>query len=515
MTLPRIKLHRMSRTFLCFLSCSVIFTIILVVSFASIKFISTEPAKKDALQNFGYAFNLAKHGIYSIDGVYSMPADDADLKPSMKREPLPNVVLAAWLRLTAPNSLKLTVSEANRGENVRWAKFSNIIWICIIIVLVFISVNDFTKSMMLAVLASAVCAYWMVLLSGMIDRLYTEPQAAATILGSSYLLALSVRRSSVGLGLAAGVVGGCVALTKAVALYVLPFVALGMMVLLVLRGRRLLPGLLIGIAFLFGSSLVVGPWIARNTILFNESQISTNAGKVLYVRMLYDGMTSSEYRGSFYVWAPSGVKHLFEKYLGFKRSDLEEGGSLRRLTRGKMLPQDKLAIQKHKPELATTYYNQTKAELKRRIHIFAKQGHPDRTRAAQQDMKSEAVASILEMPLDHLTVSLPIAWRGIWVRGLAPWLAFVCFLSLLALPIIGIAMRRWEYVAFSLLPLGIYAIYSLGSHHITRYTLPIVPTMFVAIAVIFGLMAHAALNLVPPSTVSRLHNGLTHRGNHQ
>jgi hypothetical protein len=271
---------------------------------------------------------------------------------------------------------------------------------------------------------------------------------------------------------------------------------------------------MIGIAFLFGSGVVVGPWIARNSILFNESQISANAGKVLYVRMLYDGMTPSEYRGSFYVWAPSKVKSLFEKYLGFKRSDLDEGGSLRRLTRGKMLPQDKLAIQKHKPELATTYYNQTKAELRRRADILAKQGHPDPSLAARQELQSEAVASILKMPVDHLAVSLPIAWRGIWVRGLVWWSALVCFLALLALPIIGIAMRRWEYVAFTLLPLGIYAIYSLGSHHINRYTFPIVPTMFVSTAVIFGLIAHTTLNTLS-STVSRPHNGLTDRGKHQ
>lgn len=442
--------------------------------------LTPEPAKADAESNLAMAFNVAKHGIYSNAGSTS------NLSPTMRREPLPNLVLAAWMFVSTPVSIADTYSDLNRGAHIQRLKLINILWASGVTALAFLIVFTLTGSGIFSLLAAA--AQLPVLLSNpsVIDQLMTELPAACMILGSCYLTVLSVQRGNISLALGAGILTGAAALIKAVIFYILLPLALGLAILLYLRKRSAMKGLILAVVFLLGSIIVTGPWIARNAFVFGEPRLTTRAGLILYKRMLLDNMTTEEYRGSFYAWAPSEVRHLFEHAFGYKPSDLEPGGALQRLNRKLRLPEDRIAQQEGRPELASNYYSMMRAERRRQYNAFGGQEYS--LNAAEQAMETEAKSWILSHPLDHLALMVPLAWRGMWVSRVPVTWAPILLLSLLAAPWMGLAARRWDLVAFSLLPVAIFAISTGATHNIPRYTIPIVPAMVISATVLGWLI---------------------------
>jgi 4-amino-4-deoxy-L-arabinose transferase-like glycosyltransferase len=340
------------------------------------------------------------------------------------------------------------------------------------LVLIFLITLALTGSDVVALLTALIA---IPLITKGIDRFNTEIPATCLILASCYAMLLLLEKPTLLRGFVAGLCLGAAILTKAIILYVFPFVAIGSVILTCLQLDSVRGALAIVAVMVAGTALIVTPWIARNATLLDEAQVANRGGPVLYKRMLLDNMTWEEYRGSFYVFAPNNVRSLLERTYGFTRDDIAAGGSLQRLNRSLKLPTDVLAVKEAVPDLATTYQYKMLAKRARLAREFGNQLLGDR------EMMHEAFSWILTHPLQHLSLVAPLAWRGMWVRTIPTWLVPIALASLIVAPFVGWAMRRWDFVAFSLLPVGIFFAYAGVSHFIPRYSEPLVGAMLICL----------------------------------
>ena len=449
--------------------------------------ITTEPAEKDAVENLANAFNLAFHGVYSSD------EESAELNPTMRREPLPNFVLAAWMSVLPLSSVE-DFASINRGVNIQRLKLINVFWALGVLLFAYLAVWSATRSIFAASLTSLALVPF-VLTPGLIDRLMTELPAACLFAAASYFIMLTVQKGTALAAIAAGIAGGLSALTKAVAFYLLPVVAIGLLVILLMQRSALRKTLMLPALFLAASLLVTAPWIARNAIIFGEPQVASRAGSVLYMRMLYDNMTDVEYRGTLYAWSPPSVRKYVGAVLGYKPSDLDLGGSLQLLNRNLFTPDDRVAQRDGRPELATSYYSMARAERKRQANALKDESNS--ALAAERSMQETATNWIVAHPTQHISLMFPLAWRAMWMPGIPVWLAPPMFLALLLLSFVSLRLRRWDLMAFSLLPLGILLICLAATHCIPRYLAPILPEMYVAAGVLMYLALRSARSLLP------------------
>ena len=460
---------------------------IVLIGFLAARGITSEPAEKDAAENLANAFNLAFHGVYSSDD------EPTDLDPTMRREPLPNFVLAAWMSIL-PLSSAEDLDGVNRGVNIQRIKLINVFWALGVLIFSYLTTWSLTRSIFAASLTSLALIPF-ILSPSLINRLMTELPAACMIAATSYFIMLTVKKEAAAAALAAGVAGGLTALTKAVVFYLLPAVAIGLLVILLMQRLPLRNALLLPFFFLATSLLVTAPWVARNAIIFGEPQVASRAGAVLYKRMLLDNMTDVEYRGTLYAWSPPSIRKYVGAALGYKPSDLELGGSLQLLNRNLFTPDDRLAQRDGRPELATSYYSMARAERKRQAVALKEESNP--ALAAERSMQETATKWIVAHPTQHISLMFPLAWRAMWVPGIPVWLAPPMFLALLVLPFVSLRLRRWDLTAFSLLPLGILMICLAATHCIPRYLAPILPEMYVAAGVMIYLALRFARSLMP------------------
>ena len=460
---------------------------IVLIGFLAARGITSEPAEKDAAENLANAFNLAFHGVYSSD------EEPTDLDPTMRREPLPNFVLAAWMSIL-PLSSAEDLQGVNRGVNIQRIKLINVFWALGVLIFTYLTTWSLTRSIVAASLTSLALIPF-VLSPSLINRLMTELPAACMIAATSYFIMLTVKKETTSAALAAGVAGGLTALTKAVVFYLLPAVAIGLLVILLLQRLPLRNALLLPFVFLATSLLVTAPWIARNAIIFGEPQVASRAGAVLYKRMLLDNMTDVEYRGTLYAWSPPSIRKYVGEALGYKPSDLKLGGALQLLNRNLLTPDDRVAQRDGRPELATSYYSMARAERKRQAILL--KGESDPALAAERSMQEIATSWIIAHPTQHLSLMFPLAWRAMWVPGVPVWLTPPLFLALLILPIVSVRLRRWDLTAFSLLPIGIFVICLAATHCIPRYLAPILPEMYVAAGVLIYLGLSSARSVMP------------------
>jgi hypothetical protein len=191
-------------------------------------------------------------------------------------------------------------------------------------------------------------------------------------------------------------------------------------------------------------------------------------------------MTNVEYWGSFYLWAPRSVQRLFEAAFGYKPSDLEAGGALQRLNRKIHLPGDDIARREGRPELASNYHSMLYAERKRQGDILALPDDVSSTILVKRAMEKDARTWIMNHPFDHAALMLPLAWRGMWLPGMPASLALILFVSLFAVPVVGLATKRSDLVAFSLMPIALFVILIATTHALPRYTIPLVPSMAIS-----------------------------------
>jgi len=478
--------------------------------------LSSDTIEKDELQNLTMAYNFAMHNVLSLDPPEREPQDVGNLPPNVAiylddlsatnyREPLPCIVLGIYLKALKLLRGPISFGSLIQGSGARLAKFSNAIWGILLCLSVFATLKVLTGTYVLAAVGALVVG-----LNMDIDSLYTESAAAALLALVSFLSMMAIKTRHPLYYLLAGISMGALILTKAAFLYVSLALVVCFVSWLICRWRHGIHWRAIGLVlFLFGVTVVVGPWIGRNYYLFGTARVSERGGIVLMYRALKDQMSWTEYLGSFYYWAPRG-SGLIGKILGFNAADLNKGGRLQRLNREQAdgarnsdgaegraaghdrsklgmswevstigFAEDLAAEEAGLPEAAISYYHRARAERVRLAQELRQQGHPHPGSAADDQLQKQAMELILAHPIKHLLMMGPFLWRG--APFTAPILAFSA--------IIAIRLRRYDLIAYMLPAIAMVAFHVAVTHNIPRYNAPAQPIT----AVLFIGMAQALI----------------------
>lgn len=467
-------------------------TVCLLLSWQVHEVISGDPVQSDARQNLSMAYNLYASGNLSR-------AEDAPFVPTNYREPLPPTVTAAFLALSADIHLPLALQGLFEGEGARLVKRVNVVWIGLGLVGCWVLTYLMCRRHWVSLVA--VLAAYLFFFSAKVtaDTLYTELPAAVLLVWTAVVLVWLSYSNRLWPSALSGLLLGMLALTKAVFLYVflalLPFLVL--YYVLARRDLKISTRWIAMTLFSLCFLITVGSWMVRNKVVLDRFEISQRGGIVLLVRALKDGMSTDEVAGAYWLWGPALYKRLVRgSPWGFSDTDFALGGRFQRLNRdiGKG---DGEAETTTDPQRVVSFYKQARAG-RRQLQgefIAARREHPDN--AADDLLRARAVEMIVAAPGAHLAMTPLFLWRGIWcfpdvqlpfnAGGYQGYVInavnAVAYLSLFGVFAFGLARRRYDLVAMTVVSLGMLACGALFSHNIPRYSAPAIPIMLISLLV--------------------------------
>ncbi len=278
-------------------------------------------------------------------------------------------------------------------------------------------------------------------------NLLTEAFVLPLFAAFSLALALAVKRSHPGYWLLVGGVLGLLALTRpsfAYLAYVAATVLAVAAVVLVVRGRKSLRTAVAPLlAAVIAYGVVVAPWMVRNAVTFGVPAISAGYGPyILSERVAHNLMDGREWLAAFAYWLPDFGDDLGPALFG------EETVS-------------RLAL---RIDGSGTFYEIGNTWLRQETLEAA--GSPE----AHLDYLIEHYV-LADLPW-HVAVTLPLAWRGMWVSGywmmaLLPFFlwAFVRALRTGDFAFVWMASAAWFM-------LGLHAFTSVN---VVRYNIILIP----------------------------------------
>lgn len=491
------RLRQTSLNLFTFISLAVLAASILLM-WAGWSELKVDSIGDDAAQNLRSALNLWQHGVYG--------ESTAPLAAGYRREPFPNWLLAANLKWQL-HSFPGISFEALIGspELLKKSMAVNLLYLAGLFASLWGLCARLIRPPWLAACVSGLVIYYSytAFAKGELGTLNTELAAAFLFVLSALTLLLVWQKQSRVMAGIAGVVLGALVLTKASGGYLI-LLLLPVLPWFLHRSRK--QGVALALCLALGFALTVLPWMARNAIAFGKPAIAKGGGGVLLIRSSYNEMSGEEFWGAFYAYAPDIMrKELFEAHLGFSEAQLECGGSLQRLRRN--LPCDEKEIEANQFSHLRSFYQRGKRTLPAQLREeAARQG-----KEANEDfLQAAALRRIRAAPLNHLLVSLPLSWRGLWsFENQQTWFGVVANASamaaLLVMPGLGLLLRRPEWLLISITGVAYLVFYGLFSHFITRYSEPLIPLALVCLSVLAlegfrWLCGHAAHWLSPKLT---------------
>ena len=453
--------------------------------------ISDSPLKGDEWGTLDMGFNIATRGIFAQTNPDA--ASDLEFVPTNYREPLPPFLLACWLKLLSAVRGPLSYEFLKDGPGIRLAKLPNIFWGLILCASVFAALLAITDTYVMGVVGAVIVG-----LALDVDTLLTEPAAAALLGLTSFLCMRSIRSGQRKYYLFSGLSFGLLILTKAVFFYIglaLIGAVSSLLALQWFRGVEIKTRSTGSLIFVLGVAIIVGPWMVRNLYQFGSLHITQRSGVVLMLRAHYDQMNWTEFKGTFYVWAPNKqVQKLVGGFFGFNRADLKKGGRLQRLveTQSEFRSDDIAAEEAGMPEAAITYYFRARAERVKIARDLERIGHPNPQMATDTELRKRALDVILNNPVKHTIMVVPFIWRA--ALFIAPILILFTFLA--------VRWRRSDLVAYALPALAMVALHAVASHNEPRYNAPAGPIAVVcALFLVWQLVLWLGKNM--PETRKR------------
>ena len=442
--------------------------------------ITDSKLRPDALQNVRMASHLAHYGIISMD------REDPPSLPSMHREPIPIVTLAAWILADPETKNARPYTKLYEGRPLASLKRINLIWsffiqlgIC---VLVFLSSKNLIWRLTVPPFIIVLTNFSF--LNYFVNQLLTEVQGACFLVWTAVFMLLFVRSPTVVRGIAVAVGFACLALTKAVFFYI-SFVALVVLALLLIARRDGAQKLsfyktasLLGVVLVCYLALVT-PWMLRNAIELGHFNISGRGGDVLYFRVL---LMERPILGSLYVYSRGPYRKRVGKLLGYKPKDLKPGGDLE------------------------VFHKDAPRELKRRRWEI----YEARMKAAGVSYRSrmdfasqltrEALKSYLAHPSHFLVWPFVFAYKssffmlGVikettdarWALNMRFDLSLLLVLNFMIVGIGSLLRLRAETCAVFLMSIGFFLFHALFSHCPLRYFQLLVPMVWLAAAFSVG-----------------------------
>jgi hypothetical protein len=473
--LPEIKITKKS-VILHIIICIILAALIsiTVASFASFK----QPTSDD-YQYIVMGYNMAKYGTFSMS-----EKDIANPEPTAYRDPGYPAYLAICMKLNPKlNSMNLKEILDVGLLTLRYCQ------IPIILIIAFLSmfiVYIFTKNYLLAYLALILTGSSEVM-NIMANHLLSENLAALFILLCSIFLYKIFTTKKIIYFILLGISLAVETLIKAVYMYFIIILLIIFIVLLIKFGRKYWKKFVTGIVlFTAMYSLLVGGWMFRNYIHFNQWTVVNKGGIVLYFRSKLDTMPIKTWAAAFIYYSPGEdvkdklLQKIFNKEDYDKLDNAWENG----------------------------YRMLARADMQKIIDSYKSNGYPEQQAIllADKDLQKMALKSILSNPLKHLFVSIPLAWFGIFVEtsyklviinqnffilqfGSAFLIPIILFISFFTMIIWSIVRKRWGLFLFFIPSLFLYLINVLITHSKGRYNYPLIPVLNIAaILVIFYLI---------------------------
>ena len=460
--------------------------------------ISSDPILGDGIQNLLIAVNVFKHSSFSLD-------NNDHPKPTNFREPLDPLLVALHLKLAVPEAVDRPLADFRSGDLTRTVKLSNLLWVFAGLVGVWAMTLRLGGSN-LAGLIATVLSFQIFFHGGTyIDTLYTELSTATLMIWATYGLLRSVQQQSLAWFFGSGVLMGLLALGKASFAYIgVVAVPLLMAALLIARRPDRFPlskvivwGLVMGLAF----TLTLAPWLARNHAHFGNLRITERGGLILWGRANMNNMSNEEVLGLIHDHSPTLYRRAVAgTSLAAGPDDYERGGRWQRLNRYRSTfwESDRRAAYEGHPEKAISFHYTLAARYNQRVFEKRAQGHPYPDQAVGDEMKAEAFAMLKERPWRHVAMTVPFFWHAFWnfkkvevpfvslqtQDAINELLNLFAGVALFGVFLYGLVRRHAQWVAVTVLPVGLLVFYAFVSHNIPRYSTPAHPMMLLALVLV-------------------------------
>jgi len=480
----------------------------LVLSYHAHTNISGYPTDGDGRHNLMMAYNLYANGSLSLDA-------HAPFRPTAMREPLPPMVTALFMALVPDLGRQLAlvgISSSDgivHGEAARLVKQINVIWIFAGLIGCWVlscMVGRSHRAALLVVLAAYLFFFSVRTSSDPLniqafnDSLYTEVPASVLMLWTAVSMVWLVRSSRLLPAALSGLLLGMLTLTKAAFVFVfaglMPFLIA--YYVLVRHDLKAAARFLAITMFCAGFAIPVGSWVVRNKVQLDSFGITQRSGLVLLIRAFKNEMTPDEKIGAYWYWGPRLYQRLVRGTpYGADSVDFVVGGRYERVNRYR-LGGDKEAAQAGKTEAAVSFYWHARAWKYFLIQQLEAQGQADQQQAADLLLQRKAMQMIVDSPGRHLALTPLFLWRGIWCfredalpfdpGGYRSYIVnlinAVAYCSIFVVFVVGLARRRYDLVAMTVVSVGMIALYGLVSHGVPRYSAPAIPIMLVSLLVV-------------------------------
>jgi len=455
----------------------ILFVIITILIISTVASDSTlEAPTSDDTQYIIMGYNIQKYGTFSIDD-----SDIENPETTAYREPGFPAYLALCIKLhPILNSMSL---DEMLDQGLKILRYLQIPLIIITAFLAMYLAYIFTRNWLLAYIVLLLTGFSEVM-SIIANHLLSENLAALFIILCSLSLYKIYETKRIVYFILMGISLAVLTLTKAIFMYFIVIVLIILIILLFKYAWKNKKKFITGIAlFTVIYSVIVGGWMFRNYVHFNQWTIANKGGIVLYYRSKLDTMTTKEFMASFIYWLPG--ENLKEKlldkffdeedYIRLNKSmDNEEG--YRRLVRNDL------------QNLIDSYRNQGYEEQDANLY-------------ADRDLRKIAIKNIMNNPLRHIIISIPAAWIGLWVEtGYKVVLVnqnafFIEFRSALFIPLIlyacffasaiwSIIKKKWGILLFLIPSLYLYLMNSFVTHGKERYNYPLIPILNISVILI-------------------------------
>ncbi len=463
--------------------------------------VTGDSIKGDATQNLRIAYNLFHHGSFALGAPGTPGALDA---PTSFREPVPPAFVATYLKLVLPANA--TDFDAwHYGPYARLIKLGNLAWVFAGLLGFWALSARVLRHPGWVALALMLAYTYFFHNPNTVNSLYTELHAGVLLIWACALLLLTLDTRHMKHALLAGAVMGLLCLTKSVYQGAVPLT-----VLLVFAACGLVPRrgtdrreiVRLGGAMLLAFALVITPWIVRNQVQLNSTEVSAGrSGYVMFKRSLMDQMNPTEFRLGFDLYGPDAYRAWVKDtpWGMVLPDDGMKGGRLQRMNpyKSDFQEEDNRSIALGRPDLSLTFYRKPAALYQQLRQSLADARVPHPELVADRIMQRQALAGMLSHPLDHARVSLLLFWRGFWwaprhIPGPVPgapdlhmgfnqWVNLLAGAALFAALGVALLKRHAAWLAVSALPAVTMLIHATLTHGLPRFSVPAVPLMLLSL----------------------------------
>lgn len=420
----------------------------------------------DAIDYMRAGYNIQKHGILDDN----LSDQVTDLRPTAHREPLYPLFLGLAMKLSGeynvPTSRLLT---APQGKKANFLIRSYDISIFQAIILFLTACLTFFIAKELSNSYGGLIAFVGVLFSPTLlshcFNFFAEGFSAFVLMIHVLCFYLFFRKRKPEFLFMVGLSLGFLILTRAIYQYLWLFEAI-ILVWYEHHDNKNWKKTIESIAlFLFALAIILSPWLVRNYNHFDKLFVTERGGIVLSIRAQYNQMTTKEYWTSFLWWTPSKATRQI------RRSYFEKD-ELNRLDR-----REKQGYYQRAKQQKRDYVNRLKSSLE-----------------ADKQLYKEAITQILSSPLKHVMVSIPFAWRGLFVEknftpsmreaNSAILLNFVYLFAFILFLYFSYKKRKIIHFLIMVPLFYHYTLHVLVTHNLPRYNRPLLPLLWVAVSVV-------------------------------